>query len=126
MSYTALQFIQVRAPSFATDSRINTMLDMASQEIGSEPSLNAMREKAKALLVMHWLTLEQRGNGVSGSAGAAGGAITSETEGSLSRSYGSSGVALAERYPDLTLTAFGLELIGLYRKTIISVRNRMV
>ena len=118
---TAQGIIAVRAPGFATAPDLADLVTLATQLTGAEYGVN--REYAKALLVMHWLSLRGRdgGSGTNVSAGS----IQSESEGSLSRSYG---VASGANVRDAGLgqTAYGLELLSLRDSVLITFRNRMM
>lgn len=120
---TAAEIIALRAPQFSIDPRLSNLIALASTMTGLV--YGAQLQSAIALRVMHWMTMEQRGNGQLGNSGAAGG-ITSESEGQLSRSYGSVSSVHADKYPDLAQTAFGCELIALTRSVTFSPMNRMM
>lgn len=118
---TALEYIQVRAPEFASDPSLTTLISMATDETG-DYGTEGMTSKAVALLVCHWLALKAREGG-SGSGIA--GALLSEKEGQLSRGYGSSGSA-GIRSGDLGQTRWGLELLEHRRNRLFLPRTRMM
>lgn len=125
MALTATQIITIRAPQFAADTRINDMITLAAQ-MTSPSAFGTNYQLALALRVMHWLALEVRNGGSTGNSGSGtGGALTSEREGQLGRSYSVSS-QWADKYSDLTGTQYGLELIGLIRGTILGPRNRTI
>jgi hypothetical protein len=125
MSVTALQTITLRTPQFAADARLNDMIIMATQ-LTSATAFGANTQYAIALRVMHWLTMEAVNGGIVGNSGIGRvGYISSESEGQLSRSFGVSG-GFAERYPDLSGTIYGAELVALMRGTIFGPRNRTI
>jgi hypothetical protein len=88
-------------------------------------------EYAISLRVLHWLTMEEihgaeANVATSGSSGTAvGGSVLSEKEGDLARQYGSS-LVVAQRFPDLSSTQYGQELLGLMRACIVKARTRAV
>lgn len=110
---SALDIITLRAPDFAADPNIDDFIAEAEKETGTV--YGDLRDKAVALLVMHWLEMRDRG-GTSGM-------IKSEREGDLSRSYGLSGQTTDDY---LSQTAWGLELLDLRRATIFRYGNRFV
>lgn len=112
---TALEILLARAPCYQISPQINTLITIA----GGQTALSAFgtqRNTAVALLALHWMALSERGR--SGS----GGAITSETEGSLSRSYS---VPQMDSAWDLGSTIWGMELLRLRRSTFFGVYTRM-
>ena len=106
------EIVEARAPEYEGQPRIADLLALAEEETGS--AYGTSRNKAVALLVLHWLTKEKRGG--------ASGAITSESEGQLSRSYGSA----SDAGGDYSTTSYGAELLNLRRGSFISARNRMM
>lgn len=127
MALSASTIIGLRAPQCSADPRLGDMLTLAAQ-MTSACAFGDNYQLALALRVLHWLTMEARNGGTPGVNGGSGsaGAITSETEGQLSRSYGgvSSSSVNAEKYPDLIGTQYGTELIALIRGSIIGPRNQ--
>ena len=108
----ARDIVTLRAPELATDmDRVDDLIELSKSGLDSK-ALGSRYQEALALRVMHWLTMEGR-HGV-------GGPVTSETEGSLSRSYGISGMH------NLDSTSYGQELKDLIRSTVFAARNRMV
>lgn len=127
MALTIQQIITARAPQYATDSRLSAFIELA-QLTTSPAAFGDRYNYAVALRVCHMMALEEiRGatdvvaQTTSGSAIA--GFISSEREGSLSRSYSVSSSA-QQKYADLANTAFGLELIDLIRGSVFGPRNR--
>ncbi|HEU4402344.1 MAG TPA: DUF4054 domain-containing protein [Candidatus Polarisedimenticolia bacterium] len=114
---TPADLITLRAPALAAanSDRIPDLIVEAEALTG--PVFGAHRPLAVALLVLHWLALEARGD-----AGAPG-PINSEKEGDLARSYGSSG---DDGEGDLGSTRWGLELKRLRNATIFAARNRLI
>lgn len=109
---TPLQIVEARAPQFEGEPRIESLLTLAEAQTGAD--WRTARNMAVALLVLHWLALEERG------AAASPGAITSESEGQVSRSYGSTGQTGA-----LSQTSWGQELTQLRRQTFMGGFTRM-
>jgi hypothetical protein len=118
------RIIEIRNPGFCADPRRNDFIALATELTGTV--YGDLRNQAIALRVLHWFTLDARGAGSSSSGGAGAGAITSESEGELSRDFGGTATYINERYPDLSSTSYGLELIQLNRGTIIGPRNRTI
>lgn len=119
MSFSPLQYIQTRAPEFASDPALTTLISMAALETGNYGSVD-LTNKAIALLVCHWSSLKSR-EGESGVGSS--GAIRSESEGQLSRSYGSTGNAAFSRGADLEQTRWGLELLDLRKSSFFLPRT---
>jgi len=115
---TAKQIIQLRAPTFYAYAAIDTWIALAEAQVGTggNPDLRSMEV---ALLVCHWLALDLRNT--MGTAGV----VTSESEGSLSRSYSvnSSGDAASAYFSQ---TTWGVELLNLRASTICLPTNRMI
>jgi hypothetical protein len=109
---TAIIAIRVTLPSVDLD-RLPTLIPYAAEEL-SESALGDRYNKAVALLTLHWIYKDRN-------AGGGGGAITSEREGDLARSY-----ATPANPTDYDGTSWGMELQGLIRRTILGVRNQMV
>lgn len=104
--------ITTRNPSIVVDTRINDLISLATQQTGAVFGNN--QDDAIALLVLHWLELESRGG--------AGGAISSEKEGDLARTY-----AISDSGDDdLKSTKWGLMRLRLQRAYIFGPRNRMM
>jgi hypothetical protein len=122
MASSVLDYITVRAPSYTADPRTSVMIDQATIETGSLFGTN--RNRAISLLVLHWLTMDDRAAGIGGSGSSIGGTIKREREGSLEREY-MVDFSLTKMFPDLTQTRFGMELIELRKKSlVISPFNR--
>ena len=122
---SSLDYIALRAPYYSADSRVGSALSNAEIETGNSYGVN--RYKAVALLVLHWLASDDSATGANGAmpGGSAGGTLVSEQEGSLKRAY-QVDFSLQARYPDLSRTRWGMELIGLTKKTTMSFMTRMV
>ncbi len=115
---TALDFINLRAKKYATDPRISTALDGAAETF-SATAWGRNLEKAKALLALHWLTMDDRdvsGEGI-------GGTLQSEQEGSLKRSY-MIDFKCQSANPDWTQSRWGMELIQLRKQSIFAPVTR--
>lgn len=110
---TPQEIVEARAPEYEGEPRIADLLELAEEETGS--AYGTLRNKAVALLVLHWLTKDKRGG--------ASGPIQSESEGQLSRSYGSSSNVEGG---DLSSTSYGAELLNLRRGSFMAARNRMM
>ena len=129
----ALQIIGLRAPQWSTDSRLTStpsIVDYA-RALTNTTVFGNQYETAVALRVLHIFAVEAKhagnpGTGSSSGGGYAGGALTGEQEGSLSKSFATPNSALSSRWANLTSTAYGLELIDLTRGCIFNPRNRMM
>jgi hypothetical protein len=102
MSVSVAEFKQL-FPEFAgkTDDSLQFALDCVIENV-SEGVFGACYKRAVYLLLAHTVTMQGRGG--------ASGAITAESVGSLSRSYGS----LTSR-SFLTLTGYGTQYLGLVK-----------
>lgn len=116
---TPLQIITLRAPDFATEPNVNDLITQAALEV-SESEYGDLKNKAIALIVMHWIALDKRDPGGSGVSGS----IKSEKEGDLARSYGSSGSTDGDPY--YSQTTWGLEFLRLQEQSFMKPRNRFV
>lgn len=116
---TALQIIALRGPQFSADPRLGDLITLAAEGLDATV-IGGRYQEALALKVLHILTMEQMsgasapGTGTSG--GVQVGAISSKSEGDLSISYHSSGIANGiPRFPNLSSTVFGQELEALLK-----------
>jgi hypothetical protein len=109
---TVAEILVALAPELATTdpTRLNLVIDLA--EIRTGQVYGAARPQAVALLAAHMLTL---GNRSGGSAGA----VTSESVGPLSISYGASGAE-----GDLGQTSYGVQLLELRESYVFSAMTR--
>ena len=114
---TVQSYIDTRAPTYSADARLPEMLIQATAETGDV--FGVLKNKAIALLMMHWLFLDDRDSGNQG----IGGTVKREKEGMLEKEY-MIDFSLTVRYPDLSQSKWGLELIRLRRAKIITARNR--
>ena len=124
----ALQIIQLRAPQWAADPRINNLIIYA-REVTGVAFFAENTERAIALRVLHTLALENLRNGNPGVGTSSGtghaGQITSETEGNLSRSFASASFSNTNmKFSQLATTVFGQELIDLIRSSGMSAMTR--
>ncbi|GAH17973.1 unnamed protein product [marine sediment metagenome] len=118
---TPLEIITIRAPAFALESNINDLITEAELEVSTtEYNTSPLRNKAVALIVMHWIALNKRD-----STGGTAGAIKSEKEGDLSRSFGATGNN-EDMDPYYGQTTWGLEFLRLQVQCFIKPTNRMV
>lgn len=108
--------VTARSPGTTQDSRFDVLVGIAETQINATVYGNH-RAYAGALLVLHWIALEDRGTG------AAGGAVKSEKEGQLARSYSDSMVG---KNAYLSQTHWGMELARLQKTLIFNPRNRMM
>ena len=115
---TELQYFRLLAPEFAgvADATVQQWLSVAGN-LASTGCLDAEREAmARALYAAHMLSLTTR----SGQGGAAAlGAVTSEKEGDLQRSYGGvkggdtymGQTSYGQQYLDITKACFGAAIM---------------
>ena len=107
---TPEQIVVARAPEYEGAANLKNLLSLAEAQTGTD--WGAMRNTAVALLVLHWLAVAQKGG--------APGAVISESEGQLSRSY----AAPASSGP-MGSTSWGMELQQLRRQSFVGFGNRM-
>jgi hypothetical protein len=125
MSLSAKQIIAIRAPQHSADTRLDDFIELA--EMQTSTCFGDRYELAVALRVLHLLTLEDmRGGSATDTGIAIAGTITSESEGQLSRSYGSTAQDAAQKYNSLSCTAYGLELVELIESTMFKPRTRIM
>ncbi len=117
---TPLEIITIRAPAFALESNINDLIIEAELEVSTtEYNTSPLRNKAVALIVMHWIALNKRD-----STGGTAGAIKSEKEGDLSRSFGTTDNGDTDPY--YGQTTWGMEFLRFQAQCFIKPRNRFV
>lgn len=117
---TPLEIITIRAPTFALESNINDLIAEAELEVSeSEYNTANLRNKAIALIVMHWVALNKRD-----STGGTAGVIKSEKEGDLSRSFSVNNSDDIDSY--YSQTTWGLEFLRLQQQCFFKPRNRFV
>lgn len=103
--------VTARSPDTVQDSRFDTLVTLASSQV-YEQVFGDQYAYAVAMVVLHWYELESRGNSV--------GAVQSEKEGQLSRTYKISGD------DDYWLSsAWGAEFLRIRKTLVFAVRNRM-
>lgn len=121
---TPQEIVIARVPTYSGDSRLTDYETLATKQTGTV--FGDCRNLAIALLMLHMLTIDDsRAQGASGG-GASTGAVKSEKEGDLAKTYGTTASEISSRYPDLSQTVYGLELIRLRKSTILEPTNRMV
>lgn len=112
MALTTAQIIPLRSAVVAAKGDLATMIEYAEEQLNEE-CYGDDYANAVALLVLHLYAVNDRGG--------AGGPITSEKEGQLSRSFGAT--ASAASWGD---TSWGRELQTLSRSINFGPRNRMM
>jgi len=117
-TYIPEEYIAARSAKYASDSRLPILIDQAGTETGTAYGDN--QNRAISLLVLHWLTMDDRDPSGTGN----GGIVSMEKEGSLQKQY-LVDFALTSKYPDLTQTRWGMELISLRRSSIFGPRTRI-
>lgn len=122
---TVAGIVAVKSPDFASDPRIDDLDELAQFHV-AESAFGDKWVYARALLVLHWLTLDAQGGGSSSSSGSGVvGGIKSEKEGDLARSYGTV-ISSDDRNGYLKSTSFGAELLQLWKACLILPRTRRV
>jgi hypothetical protein len=114
MASTAQEIVELLDPSKVGDSRLTSMLSFA-EECLDEATWQTDYQKAIAYLTLHLYAMGARAGST-----AAGGPITAEAEGALSRSYQASA-----REDTWALTSWGQMLLDLQRKWTGSIASRM-
>lgn len=102
------------------DVEAQTTIDMVALmelEIGTE---YVLRNKAVALISMHWLSLPVDSSGNHSQSGT----IISEKEGGLSREYGFNGKNVSFSDSFLSLTSYGIALMSLNKGSFFKPRTR--
>ena len=112
MSRTASQIIAIRNPSASSHTYLSELIEEAEGTL-REGAFGTQYPTAVALLVMHWIEMENR----TGTAGA----ISSEREGNLARSY-----AVSASSSDWDSTAWGKELNSMIRRKQPMFMNRTI
>lgn len=110
-------YIDTRAARYSADARLPELQAQAELEVGTV--FGSLRYKAVALLMLHWLTMDDRDSGGLG----VGGAISMEREGSLQRQY-LLDFSVTKQNPDLAQTKWGLEYVQLKKSCIIKPMTR--
>jgi hypothetical protein len=131
MALSTLQIIALRAPQWVNDPRTTNMIIYAKEGL-SQANIGTRYDEAIALKVLHIYAVEARNGGNPGAAvttsgTANAGAVSSETEGDLSRSYTNfSGGANSSRasVDDYMSTQYGQELMKLLRSSVITAMTR--
>ncbi|MES2200659.1 MAG: DUF4054 domain-containing protein [candidate division FCPU426 bacterium] len=124
---TPQEIIADRAPGFTITDRVNNLVAQAQGRTSTTAFKHVTHDNtslAVALLVLHQLTLEQRGAGKNGSPGAGG--ITDMREGGLAVSFGEPrGIQNLSAYKAwLMSTSFGQELLALQAENISGLPAR--
>jgi hypothetical protein len=115
MSLTAAEIVTLRNPVYGAKSDLATMISYAETQL-SESAFCDQYNNAVALLTMHFYAKQNTGD--------APGAVSSETEGRLSRSFD---VSKGSDYnTDWATTKWGQELIQLALSCNFLPRNRMM
>ncbi len=113
-------YVAARNPDAVSDPLLPALESQAREETGGELDDCGLTEKAVFLLAMHWWSLLKRDPGGLG----INGQLKKEKEDRLEREY-LIDFSLTARYPDLSQTRWGLELIRLRKSCIIGFRNRL-
>ena len=121
---TVAQIIAVLAPQYASDTRLTDLETLALLQ--TSDCFGTKKNYAVALRVCHWLALEERNGGDGGSStsgSGTAGALKSEKEGDLARSYKSS------KFGDdseLGSTTYGQQLLSLIKSSFVKARTRLM
>jgi hypothetical protein len=120
---TIEQIIETRANKYVGDVRIPNLIILADDFIGDKIPVGNPANYAKALQILHWLTMSDRvdeGNGGVGS-------IIEEKEGELTIKYsaGTNVMALTSDWKaELNQTIFGRELYAFAKRYIVMAVTR--
>ena len=121
---TAEEVIALRAPQYSSDPRVPDLILLAEELIGDKIPNTTPREYAKALQVLHWLTISDRNEDGSGAVGS----VSEEKEGELRIKYQNSSGNMMHFTSDLKgelgQTSWGLELYAFYKRYIITLKTR--
>jgi len=112
MALTITQIVVLRNAALSGDANLDAMIELAETRLTTDTFGDNYNE-AVALLVLHMYEVNNRGG--------AGGPVTSESEGQLSRSFG---VAASKSL--WASTSWGQELIQLTKSLHLLPRNRMM
>jgi hypothetical protein len=115
---TIQEYIEHRSSYDPLDPTVAALIAMAEVEIGHCYCNDDMRNKAIALLVMHWLVIQESGSQESGVTGS----VKSQKEGDLAQSWGTNSNKTGD--PFLSQTSYGLELQMLNKQCFVLPRNR--
>ena len=117
---TVAEYIDNRSTFSSGDAKTIALITQAECELASFCN-DTLSNKAVALLVCHWLTLEANGTQAAGIVGSA----KSLEEGDLSISFG---IMTSKTHidPYLALTPYGVELWRLTKSCFITTTNRCV
>ena len=117
---TVQEYIAARAPQYSADSRLTALTEQAMLETDAA-AFGKLYEKAVALLVLHWMAVDDRSSGTDG---GVVGTLKREREGSLEKEY-MIDFSVTARDPDLSQSKWGLELRHLRRSCIFAPMTRM-
>jgi len=123
--------VAVLSPQYATDPRLDDLIILAKLNTSIVCFGDTTETKYKyavALRVCHGLALEARDGGAtdgSDSGGGASGALKSEKEGQLSKSYEQT-TSEDNGFGDLNATTYGQKLIELIKGNCVLPMNRLV
>lgn len=123
---TAAAYIVMRRPSLSGDTRTPDLIAFAEEKL-SEDLFDDRFFEAVGLLVLHMVEMSESDDANSkagGNRGGAGGVVTSETEGRLSRTYDIS--KLTGYVSEWNTTSWGIELTQLTASRQFGMRNRMM
>lgn len=118
--FTVAQYISVRSSFDPNDPDVQTLIAMAEEEVANNFCNETTRNKAVALVVMHWLSLPKDDSGNNSVTGS----VKSEKEGRLSRTFGFHGKVDFTNNAYWSQTSYGLELLTLQNSCFIKPTNR--
>jgi len=122
---TVEAIVALKSPSHAGDIRIADFDELAQFYV-AQSVFGTKWVYARALVVLHMLTLDAQGGGSSSSSGSGViGGIKSEKEGDLARTYNTA-ISSDDKNGYLKSTPFGFELLQLWRSLIILPITRRV
>ena len=114
---SATDQVAIYAPQFVSDSRLSAFITAATART-SASAFGSNRDAAIALRACHMMAMNP-----SARAGT-GGAVSSEQEGAVSRSYVTAMTKrYGDKYPDLCCTSYGVQLIQLIEENVLCAQT---
>jgi len=120
MSLTAVDILEAVAPQYTAHpllSRHITLAEMSTAPVSASGWNSAVREKAIALRAAHTMTLALD----PAFAGGGGGGVQMRREGDLQVQYRTTAAKVFDKYPGLSQTSYGTDLIDLIEGNIIGI-----
>jgi len=116
---TVNDYINTLSSFDVNDQSVIDLITLMEKEIGTEYPTTDLRNKAVALLTMHWLSLTKNSSGNYNQVGS----VQQEKEGDLSRKYGFHGkVDFSDSF--LSQTPYGIALMSLNKSCFFKPKTR--